>query len=61
MYGYLTKAVIQEVPPPGPRAPSDSVGPSANAATAEWVQQHTQVVLFLFEKQIKIKERNIFY
>ncbi|XP_075224431.1 VIR_N domain-containing protein isoform X2 [Lycorma delicatula] len=43
VYGYLTKAVVQEVPPPGPRAPPDSVGPTANAATAEWVQQHAQV------------------
>lgn len=50
VYGHLTKAIIQEVPPPGPvqplpdpRAPPDSIGPGSTAATAEWVQQHAQV------------------
>lgn len=63
VYGLLTKAVIQEIPPPGPvpphpdpRAPPDAIGPNANAATAEWVQQHAQVI----NKNSHLKVNNIY-
>lgn len=56
VYGHLTKAIIQEVPPPGPvqplpdpRAPPDAIGPGSTAATAEWVQQHAQVSIEMIQ------------
>lgn len=61
VYGVLTKSVQEQVPPPppavigpvsvpppgpcpDPRVPTESIVP--NAATAEWVQQHAQVIYF---------------